>query len=101
MSFVSGDTGSELEVTCKDDDTGLVIPLTGSTVRLEWLDAAAALQTKTMTIVDAVNGIVKYRFLANELIAPQMKFQVEITDSGGDILRNLELIREPVRGALS
>ena len=54
MSFVSGDTGSKLEVTCKDDDTGLVMPLTGATVKLKWLDVADALQTKTMTITDAV-----------------------------------------------
>ena len=101
MSFVSGDTGSELEVTCKDDDTGLVIDVTGSTVKLKWIDKAAALISKTMTIVDAVNGVVKYRFLANELIAPQMKFEVEITDSGGDVLHILELIRESVREVLS
>ena len=101
MSLVSGDTGSELEVTCKDDDTGLVINVTGSTVKLKWIDKAAALQTRTMTITDAVNGIVKYRFLAPDLIAKQMKFEVEITDSGGDVLRILDLIRENVREALA
>lgn len=102
MSFVSGDTGSELEVTCKDDDTGVVIDLTGSGIKLKWLDAAKALQTKTMTIRGAAtDGIVFYRFLANELIAPQMKFEVEITDSGGEVLRILDLIRESVRKALS
>lgn len=102
MSFVSGDTGSELEVTCKDDDTGLVIDLTGSSVKLKWLDAADALQTKAMTIRGAsTDGIVFYRFLADELIATQMKFEVEITDSGGDVLHSIELIRENVREALS
>ena len=101
MSFVSGDTGSKLEVTCKDDDTGVVIDLTGSTVKLKWDDVAGALQTKTMTITDATNGIVEYQFLATELIAPQMKFEVEITDSGGFVLHSLELIREAVREALA
>ncbi len=101
MSFVSGDTGSKLEVTCKDNDTGLVINLTGSTVKLKWRDAADALQTKTMTITDAVNGIAEYQFLAAELIAPQMKFEVEITDTAGNVLHNIELIRESVREALA
>lgn len=100
MSFVSGDTGSKLEVTCKDDDTGVVINLTGATVRLKWLDAAEALQTKTMTITDAVNGVADYQFLADDLFGLQMKFEVEITDSGGKVLRNIELIRENCRAAL-
>ena len=101
MSFVSGDTGSKLEVTCKRDDTGVVIDLTGSTVKLKWDDAVGALQTKTMIITDAVNGIADYQFLAAELIAPQMKFEIEITDSGGKILHNIELIRENVREVLA
>lgn len=101
MSFVSGDTGSKLEVTCKNDDTGLVIDLTGSTVKLKWRDAANVLQTKTMTITDAPGGIVEYQFLADELIAPQMKFEVEITDTVGKVLHNIELIRESVRAALA
>lgn len=101
MSFVSGDTGSKLEVTCKRDDTGAVIDLTGSTVKLKWDDAAGALQTKAMTITDAANGIAEYQFLANELFAQQMKFEVEITDSGGKVLHSLELIRENVRAVLA
>ena len=100
--FVSGDTGSELEVTCKDDDSGVVIDLTGSTVRLKWLDASDSLQSKTMSIVGAAtDGVAKYKFLADELIPPQMHFEVEITDAGGFVLHNLELIRESVREALS
>ena len=60
------------------------------------------LQVKTMTIRGvATDGIVFYRFLAGELIAPQMKFEVEITDSGGFVLHSLELIREAVREALA
>ena len=101
MSFVSGDTGSKLEETCLDNDTGLAIDLTGSTVALKWIDKSEALQTKSMTITDAINGVVEYLFLADELFAPQMKFEVEITDSGGNIIRIIELTRESVREALS
>jgi len=101
MSFVSGDTGSKLEVTCKDDDTGQVINLHGATVKLKWFDDAGALQTKTMTITHPVTGIAEYQFLAAELIQTQMEFEVEIVDSGGKKLRNLDLIRENCREALS
>lgn len=101
MSFVAGDTGSKLKVTCQDDDSGNAINLTGSTVKLKWDDADGALQTKTMTITDAVNGIAEYQFLASELFSRQMKFEVEITDSGGKVLHSLELIRENVREVLA
>ena len=101
MSFVSGDTGSKLEVTCKDDDTGAVIDLTGATVKLKWLDDAGALQTKTMTITHAATGVAEYQFLADELIQTQMQFEVEITDAGSNVLRSVELIRENCREALS
>jgi len=101
MSFVSGDTGSTLEVTCKDDDTDLVIPLTGATVKLKWIDNSDTLQSRAMTIVDAVGGIVEYQFLAADLTGTQMRFEVEITDSAGKILHSLELIRENCRTALA
>lgn len=100
-AFVSGDTGSKLEVTCKDDDTGAVIDLTGSTVKLKWNNKAGILQTKTMTITDDVGGVAEYQFLTDELTAKQMKFEVEITDSGSNVLRNLEAIRETVREAFA
>ncbi len=101
MTFVAGDTGSRLRLTCKDSETGNVIPLTGATVRLKWNDAAGALQEKTMTIESAIGGIVYYDFLADELFGNKMKFEVEIEDSGGNILRNPTLVREDVRPALA
>lgn len=100
MSFVAGDTGSKLELTCKDNDAGTVIDLTGSTVVLKWKDAGSLID-KVMTITDAVAGIVEYQFLADELIAPKMRFEVQITDGTGKVLHSLELLRETVRAALA
>ena len=96
--FVAGDTGSKLRVTCQNSD-GTVIDLTGATVVLKWHDIAGLLVTRTMTIVNAVAGIVEYQFLASELIAKTMDFEVEITDSGGNVLRSLKPLYEPVRSA--
>lgn len=92
VDFVTGDTGTILESTCTDNDTGAVIPLTGATVVLRWEDDTGSIVTKPMTITDAANGVVQYQFLAGELIAPRMNFEIEITDAGGKIISNLELI---------
>jgi len=90
--FVTGDTGTILRTTCIDNDTGEVIILTGATIVVRWEDETGTIVTKPMTINDAANGIVQYQFLAGELIAPRMKFEIEITDVSGNIISNLELI---------
>ncbi len=100
--FVAGDTGSKLKVTCKNDADSSVINLTGSTVKLKWKDSGGTLQTKTMTVLTpATNGQAEYQFAANELYAGTVNFEVEITDSGGKIIRSLDVIVEKVRAALT
>ncbi len=99
--FVAGDTGSKLKVTCKNDSDSTVINLTGATVKLKWRGSGGTLQTKTMTILTpATNGQAEYQFLTGELFAGTMDFEVEITDSGGKVIRCLDLISEKVRAAL-
>lgn len=99
--FVAGDTGSKLEVTCKNDADNTAINLTGATVKLKWKDAGGALQTKTMTITGAVAGVAEYQFLTGELFAGTVDYEVEITDADGKIIRSLDLLREKVRAVLS
>lgn len=99
--FVSGDTGSIYERTCKNDNDSTIINLTGATVKLNWKDSGGVKQTRTMTITSAVNGIVEYHFTATELFAGTMNLEVEITDSGGKIIKSLDLYPARVRGALS
>lgn len=94
--FVSGDTGSVLQVTCTDS-AGAAINLTGATVRLKWKTAANVLVERVMTIVTATSGICKYQFAAAELFSPSMVFEVEITDSAGKITTNLAPIVSVVR----
>jgi hypothetical protein len=97
--FVSGDTASTLLVTCKDGD-GTAVNLTGCTVKLRWQEATGTVADRTMTIVSASEGTVSYKFLADELYAPSMSFEVKITDADGYLLRNPGLITEMVREAL-
>ena len=101
MSFVAGDTGSKFEATCQDDQTGLPIDLTGSTVELLWKDAGDVLVVRAMTITDGPGGVAEYQFVAAELVAPAMNFEVKIADSSGKIVRSLELMKETVRAVFS
>lgn len=81
--FVSNDTGSVLQVTCTNKATRAAINLTGATVKLKWPGANRTVVEKTMTVVTPLAGVVSYQFLAGELFAPEMRFEVEITDTGG------------------
>lgn len=81
--FVAGDTNSVLVVTCKDQD-GALINLGGYTVTLRWRYIANGPMTKraTMTNDDQVTleGQAHYRWLAGELIAPTMFYDVVIRE---------------------
>lgn len=99
--FVAGDTGSKLKVICKNDADNSLIDLAGATVKLKWKDTSGTLVAKTMIILNpSTDGKAEYQFAANELFAGTMDFEIEITDSGGKIIKSLDLIRETVRKAL-
>lgn len=100
-SFVAGDTGSVLRVTCTNDSDDSAIDLTGATVVVKWRDSLGALQTKTMTIVTAASGIAEYNFAASELFSPSMSFEIQVTDASAKVIRSLSLIDVSVRAALA
>lgn len=99
--LVAGDTGCLLRVSCTNDDDGSVIDLTGAAVTLKWKDSAGMVVSRTMTAVaPATQGIAEYLFAASELIAPAMRFEIQISLSGR-IVRSLDLIDLPVRTPLA
>ena len=100
VDLVTGDTGSILRATCKDNEAGTVIDLNGATVKLRWESAIGTIILKTMTIESAANGIVTYQFLTGEIFAPKMKFEIEITDASTKIITSLSLIELTVREQL-
>lgn len=100
MDFVSNDTASVLRVTCVDANSD-PINLTGSTVNLHWRDETGLSVDQTMTIEDAANGVCTYQFDTGELFAPGMAFEVEITDTNGKKLTNVDLIAVTVRKELA
>lgn len=97
--FVAKDTASTLRVTCVDDSDAAV-DLSGCTVSIRWKDEIGTVQTQAMTVSDATAGICTYQFGTDELFAPGMSFEVEITDSSGKKLSNVDLISVTVREQL-
>lgn len=96
-ALVEGDTGSVLQITCKDQN-GNVIDLSGATVILKWRDQLNALQQQAMSIISpATNGQIKYQFGAGEIFPPAMYFSVKITDSSGGIVHSNCVVQVPVR----
>ena len=97
FDFVTNDTGSVLNVTCTDKVTKAALDLTGASIELHWRNAANARITRTMTIVSAIAGTVKYQFLTGEIFAPTMVFEVQITDTTGKTLTNTDTFSVSVR----
>ncbi len=100
FSFVEADTASILRITCKNKGTGGAIDIDGSVVKLLWKTRKGAAVEKTMTLIDAANGIAEYQFSTDELESPAMKFEVEITDGPGKVFRSLDVLYELVRKQL-
>ncbi len=99
VELVTGDTGSVLVATCTDNETGAVINLTGAqALKLRWKKTDGTIAEVDMTpSATPTDGVCSYQFLAGEIIAPKMKFEVEITDSAGFITSNLTLFEVQVR----
>lgn len=102
MSYdlVTGDTGSKLVVPITDRESGAVVNLTGCTVKFRWEGSNGSMVNKTASVPTPANGIAEYKFLAGEIIAPEMKIEVEVTDGTGDIVTGTELITLSVREEL-
>lgn len=96
--FVAGDTGSTLQTTCIDSVSFSPIDLTNYSISIQWRDSAKLLHSKNMEKVNAIAGIVQYTFVANELEAPSMQFDVVLThNTTSHILTCKDIVRIIVR----
>ena len=99
--FAELDTGSTLEVTCKNDADSSLIDLTGATVKLLYTIARKALETKTMTLdADPKTGKATYKFLTGDLERGEFRGEVEIKDSSEEIITSLNLLVFQIRPRL-
>lgn len=100
MILVTTDTGSTLVVHCTNAQDQQPIDLTGGSVTLRW-KAGAIVEERAMTITSAATGTCEYTFLADELTAPRMRFEVEITDAQGFVVSSCQLLDVQVREKLA
>ena len=84
-NFVRGDTSSALQVTCFDNATSKPMNLSNSTVSIEWVTNKDVYNTRDMTIIDKIKGVVLYQFQENELESPEMDFSVVIKTNGKQV----------------
>jgi hypothetical protein len=84
QTLVAGDN-TELRRTLRKFSDSSIIDVTGATVKLYYSIDGGAVQTRTMTLLDAPNGRVKYKFALTDLIYGRFVGEIEITDSSGNI----------------
>ncbi len=105
FELVELDTGSTLEVTCKNRVTSVVIDLTGFlSALLRYVVGDSAVQEKTMAIsATPTDGKASYKFLTDELIAGGGSFtaEVRLTDASGLVLTSTENIVRSVKARLA
>ncbi len=99
--LVTTDTGSKIRVTCVDGDTNQPLDLTANLVNLRWQDALGTVVSRSMVVSDALNGVAEYQFTTGEIIAPRMRFEVEIEDAFGNVITSTEVLIVPVREKLA
>jgi hypothetical protein len=83
--FVAGNTGAKLRVQCLDVDTAEPIVLSGAAVDVRWRIAGRPAVTRSMTIVDQVEGLAEYEFDSGELVCGQLKADVVLTLPNGTL----------------
>jgi len=93
--LVSGDTLPTLRVSVKDE-AGIAFDMTGMTAKFRWEGSTGIVEKIAIVATD----IASYQFIANDIIAPKMKIELEITTSGGKIVTATDLIILNVREQL-
>lgn len=98
IDFVAGDTGSAIQTTCIDSNTFEPIDVTDYSISLQWRSMDRTLFSRNMEKIDSVNGIVSYTFQTNELVAPDMSFDVVLTHNDTlQVLTCRDLVKITVR----
>jgi hypothetical protein len=79
MHLVEGDSGSTLQVTCRDQYGELIdLTLVSPTLRFKIGEGTAA--ERAMTKVDAPNGVCKITFQGDDLTPGEMRYEVVLTE---------------------
>jgi len=102
IAFVAGDRGAKIVAVCADNDTGIVIDLTGKTAQLRYKINEGTLVTKTMTVQSpGTGGKAEYQFDSADLTAGTMEAEVRIQSGLADQITSLNPLYVSIRAALS
>lgn len=103
IKLVQGDTRPVLLCTITDENTGVVIPLTGAAVSLKFRQAGAATLTATVvgSVIDGPNGqVVFYPASAPEMLQGEpgdYEGEIEITFSDSTVQTVYDVLKFKVR----
>ena len=100
FDFVEADTASVVNVTIVNKQTRTPIDLTGSTVRLIYSIDDGSTQSRIMTIVTPLSGVVEYKFAVDDLLPGTMTANTEVTFADTTILSQLDSFIFQVRAKL-
>lgn len=97
IEFVTGDTGSAIELSCIDDLTDDPIDLSNKLVTIKWKQNRIV-HAQEMQVIDPINGLVRYRFQDSELESGNAAFDIIITDiTTQERITNKDAVRVTVR----
>jgi hypothetical protein len=71
--------------------------LTGGSANLIWSIDGGSATSSSMTLEDAANGIVTYRFTSSQLTPGRLRADVESTDSAGNTVRATDILSLLIR----
>lgn len=94
--LVEGDE-TLLRVTLLSKSTRLPKDLTGGSARLIFSINGGTAVAGTMTVEDALGGVVSRRFQAGELTPGRLRADIESTDSSGNTVRTSDVLSLLVR----
>ena len=81
MNLVAGDVGRVLQFTLTDS-FGNAYNLSGTTPLLFWRTSNGVSTKKSLTIVDALNGIASYTTQSDDLVEGELVLEVELDNYG-------------------
>lgn len=104
FDLVVGDGGSRLRVTIKEQGTDALIDLSGRSVTLNYSLAGAAVQQRTMTVLNQANakGEAEYQFLSSDLnTAGELRGEVVLQEGQADQLTTVDTVNLRVKATLA
>lgn len=104
FDLVVGDGGSRLRVTIKEEGTDALIDLSGRSVTLNYSLAGAAVQQRTMTVLNQANAKVEaeYQFLSSDLnTAGELRGEVVLQEGQADQLTTVDTVNLRVKATLA